>query len=63
MMKLTEGFSTDAMVMAAANGHLEVVKWLHINRKEGCYEIALRRAAANGHLDVVEWLRNNRIEA
>lgn len=29
-------FSTSAMDLAAANGHLEVVKWLHENRKEGC---------------------------
>ncbi len=29
-------FSTQAMDLAAANGHLEVVKWLHENRTEGC---------------------------
>lgn len=29
-------FSTEAMDLAAAGGHLEVVKWLHENRKEGC---------------------------
>lgn len=29
-------FSTQAMDLAAANGHLEVVKWLHEKRTEGC---------------------------
>lgn len=29
-------FSTKAMDLAAANGHLEVVQWLHENRNEGC---------------------------
>lgn len=29
-------FSKNAMDLAAANGHLDVVKWLHENRKEGC---------------------------
>ena len=26
----------EAMDRAAENGHIEIVKWLHINRKEGC---------------------------
>lgn len=29
-------FSAAAMDLAAANGHLEVVKWLHDTRTEGC---------------------------
>lgn len=29
-------FSPAAMDLAAANGHLDVVKWLHENRTEGC---------------------------
>lgn len=40
MDALTSGqakeFSTKAMDLAAANGHLDVVKWLHENRTEGC---------------------------
>lgn len=42
--------------MAAANGHLDVAKWLHQNRAEGCTEYAMDAAARNGHLEVVQWL-------
>lgn len=34
---------------AAANGHLEVVRWLHNNRLEGCTTKAMEGAALNGH--------------
>ncbi|CAN0277170.1 unnamed protein product, partial [Discosporangium mesarthrocarpum] len=49
-------FSQDAMDSAAGNGHLEVVKWLHQNRSEGCSWQAMDEAATNGHLDVVSFL-------
>lgn len=47
------------MNRAAAHGHLEVVKWLHANRDEGCTTAAMDGAAANGHLNVVQWLHFN----
>src|SRR5436853_597171 len=51
-----------AMNLADRNGHLEVVKWLHQNRKEGCSEWAMDHAAEYGHLEVVKWLHQNRTE-
>ena len=47
---------------AAENGHLQVVEWLHYNRKDGCTKNAMHRAAMNGHLTMVEWLHRNRSE-
>ncbi|POM77347.1 DNA excision repair protein ERCC-6, partial [Phytophthora palmivora] len=58
----SEWNSTDPMDDAAANGHLQVVKWLHLNRSEGCTTAAMDCAAANGHLDVVKWLHLYRSE-
>ena len=55
-------FTFDAMNYAAKNGHLEVVKWLHFNRKEGFNFCTMNLAAANGHLEVVKWLHLNRKE-
>ncbi|KAE9032428.1 hypothetical protein PR003_g4817 [Phytophthora rubi] len=54
--------TTGAMNGAAANGHLNVVRWLHENRMEGCTVSAMDLAATNGHLAVVQWLHNNRNE-
>ncbi|RLN43697.1 hypothetical protein BBJ28_00013362 [Nothophytophthora sp. Chile5] len=51
-----------AMDGAAANGHLEVVQWLHANRTEGCTTAAMDGAAVSGHLHVVQWLHANRSE-
>jgi hypothetical protein len=48
-------------IWAAGNGHLEVVKWLHLHRPEGCTS-AMAAAAENGHLEVVKWLHLNRPE-
>ncbi|KAF1772716.1 Ankyrin repeat-containing domain [Phytophthora cactorum] len=48
-----------AMDSAASNGHLEMVKWLHEHRDEGCTMDAMNRAAWNGHLDVVKWLHDH----
>ncbi len=50
------------MDWAACNGHLEVVKWLHVNSTEGCTAHAMDWAAACGHLEVVKWLHLNRSE-
>jgi hypothetical protein len=39
---------------AAENGHLDVVKWLHAHRSEGCTTDAMDKAAANNHLEMVQ---------
>ncbi len=57
-----EECTQDAMNWAAIRGHLEVVKFLHFNRKEGCSRDAMDKAAGNGHLDVVKFLHINRRE-
>ena len=54
--------STNAMDEAAANGHLKVVQFLHLNRTEGCTVDALDGAIRNGHLDVVRFLLEHRTE-
>lgn len=48
--------TTDAMNTAAADGHLDIVKWLHENRSEGCTTVALTYAATYGHHEVIKWL-------
>nr|AIG55767.1 secreted protein [Thraustotheca clavata] len=56
---LHEGFSQETMDAAAKYGHLEVVKFLHLVRKEeGTFE-AMVEAAGNGHLEVVKYLDEN----
>lgn len=57
-----ENYSSQVMDWAAGNGHLEVVKWLHENRSEGCTTWAMDWAAERGHLEVVHWLHENRNE-
>jgi hypothetical protein len=47
---------------AAENGHLDIVKWLHEHRIEGCTTNAMDNAAGNGHLDIVKWLHEYRTE-
>ncbi|OWZ01920.1 hypothetical protein PHMEG_00026612 [Phytophthora megakarya] len=44
----------DAMRVAAMNGHLDVVKWLHEMRTEGCSVDAMDAGALYGHADVVQ---------
>ena len=51
--------TTWAMECAAMNGHLEVVQWLHENRKEKCTSVATDMAAMTGRLEVVKWLQAN----
>ena len=60
----------DPMDFAAANGHLEVVKWLHqyqeLSINESPYSIcskcAMNKAAEKGHLEIIKWLHENRTE-
>jgi len=61
---VAETLSGNAMVLAAGNGHLAAVEWLHCNKLEGCYMDgrAMDLAALGGHLPVVEWLHANRQE-
>jgi hypothetical protein len=49
----------NGMDYAAANGHLDVIIWLHRNRREGCTNAAMTKAAQNGHLKVINWLHSN----
>ncbi|ETI33302.1 hypothetical protein L914_19243, partial [Phytophthora nicotianae] len=51
-----------AIDLAAAHGHLAVIQWLHMHRKEGCTANAMDGAATYGHLHVVQWLQENRDE-
>ena len=55
-------FTSRTMDRAAAGGHLDVVRWLHENRTEGCTTRAMDRAVDYGYLDVVRWLSSNRAE-
>ena len=55
-------FTTDAMNWGVRNNRLDIVKWLHENRNEGCSKVALYFAAMCGHLDLVIFLYENRNE-
>lgn len=55
-------FTTDTMDDAAAEGNLEIVKWLHENRSEGCSSQAINRACEGNHVSVAEYLCKNRKE-
>ncbi|CAK4505122.1 unnamed protein product [Aphanomyces euteiches] len=57
----TEEVSPRAMDIAAQNGHLEMVKFLHV-RKHKCTSDAMDLAAKFGHYDVVLFLHENRTE-
>ena len=48
--------------MLLNRGDLDVVKWLHENRSEGCSIWAMDYAANNGHLEIVKFLHENRTE-
>ncbi|EQC24877.1 hypothetical protein SDRG_17230 [Saprolegnia diclina VS20] len=54
--------STKAMDEAAKHGFLDVVRFLHEHRTEGCTDAALRGASEAGHLDVVRFLVDFRAE-
>lgn len=55
-------FTQQAMVLAAARGHLEMVAYLHDQRNEGSTGEAMDLAATFGHLDMVQWLHFHRKE-
>ncbi|CAH0478204.1 unnamed protein product [Peronospora belbahrii] len=46
---------------AAANGHLNVLKWMQLNAGYATVA-AMDMAASNGHITVVEWLHQKRKE-
>ena len=48
------------MDWVAHNGHIEVVKYLHLNRSEGCKN-ALCYAAFKCHFEVVKYLVENEL--
>lgn len=56
-----EDFTTLAKDEAAANGHLEVLKWLHQSGAL-CTTSAMEWAARNSRLSVATWLHLNRSE-
>ncbi|GMF65290.1 unnamed protein product [Phytophthora lilii] len=47
---------TSALIAAACNGHLNVMKLLHFEVGIPLTGAVMRRAAENGHLDIVEWV-------
>ncbi len=47
------------MDYAAESGHLDIVRFLHQNRNEGCTTYAMDYAAKNGHRDVVNFFHEN----
>ncbi|KAI9905965.1 hypothetical protein PsorP6_014381 [Peronosclerospora sorghi] len=49
----------EAMDSAAEFGHLDILRWLNENRREGCTTDAMDMAACNGHLEIVQWLHEN----
>ncbi|KAL7746944.1 Multidrug resistance-associated protein 1 [Sorochytrium milnesiophthora] len=52
-------FSAATMDSAAASGDLELVRWFHLNRKEGCTAYAMKRAAQSGYLSIVKFLHEH----
>ena len=48
------------MDYAASKGRVDIMDFLHTNRKEGCSERAFSGAAAEGHLEARKWLYKNR---
>ncbi|KAI8847262.1 hypothetical protein BC829DRAFT_396815 [Chytridium lagenaria] len=50
------------MNQAAMRGHLDIVKFLHEHRSEGCTTHGIDSAARNGHLDIIRFLHENRSE-
>ncbi|OQR90240.1 hypothetical protein ACHHYP_05694 [Achlya hypogyna] len=48
--------TSQAMDLAAKNGHLDAVRYLHENRAEGCSQLAFSHAMAEDCMEVVEYL-------
>lgn len=62
-MHRSEGGTTEAIDAAAANGHLDVVRWLTVNKPElPATTRAMDDAACEGNLAVVQYLHENRRE-
>ena len=60
-IKISTGFLDYCIIdYAAVCCHLDIVKFLHYNRIEGCTTDAMDYAAEYGHLDIVKLLQNNR---
>ena len=55
-------FTVSAMDQAVIYGQLEIVKWLHENRNEGCSGHTIDHVAQHGHWEIVRFLKNNRPE-
>ncbi|KAG9405390.1 hypothetical protein AC1031_004498 [Aphanomyces cochlioides] len=55
-------FHITTMDYAAKCGRLDIVRYLHEHRTEGCTSHAMDQAAEHGYLDVVSFLHNNRTE-
>eukprot|EP01132_Coremiostelium_polycephalum_P007534 gene7534-9259_t len=54
-------FSTNSMDRASGYGYIEIVKFLHFNRTEGCGRYAFWEACEKNHYLIVEFLlKNNR---
>ena len=47
---------------ASLNGHLNIVKWLHKNRSEGCTTGAMNWASENGHTEIYNYLIKHKDE-
>lgn len=47
---------------AAKHNYLELIKWLHVNKKEGCTNRIMDIAVTHGNLRIVEWLYTHRTE-
>ncbi|KAL7751658.1 Multidrug resistance-associated protein 1 [Sorochytrium milnesiophthora] len=52
-------FSPATMDNAAASGDLNLVRWFHRNRMEGCTAYAMTRAAGGGYLSIVKFLHEH----
>jgi hypothetical protein len=55
LFRRREGCTTNAMDEAAANGHMRIVRFLHLE-KSGCSVKAIDNAAKNGHFAIVQFL-------
>ncbi|KAF0690030.1 Aste57867_18539 [Aphanomyces stellatus] len=56
------GYTCTTQAMDAASfqrGHLDLVQWLHENRREGCTSNAIWHAVCRGNLDLVQFLHAN----
>ncbi len=54
--------NNNIMDSASKYGHLDIVKFLHENRLEGCTTSAMNYASQNGYLEIVMFLHENRLE-